>query len=413
MSLRGRFLVLRGLRWLPTGLLLPVLVLFILDRGFSLAQIGVAFAAQAVVVLLLELPTGGLADVIGARRVLAVANLAELASLALLLVAESLTALIAFAALQGLFRALESGPLDAWYVSAALRADPGADIEADMAVGGTVVGVAIASGSLAASGLVIIAPSLGAAPLALPLVFAVVLRFVELAALLSMTDDSTYGAAAGTGFAASVRLVPPVIVGSIRLVLASSVLAGLLGVELLWGMGMVGFETLFPPRLAEVLADPERAAGLLGPVGTAAWLLSAVGSALVPRLSRRLGAAWTGALLRVVQGGTVLGLAVFAGPGALIVAYLATMGVHGAANAVHVGILHANAESSNRTTVLSVNSMAAQLGGGIGGLALGATASSAGIVTAIVIGSILLAAAAPLYLVDAVSRLPGRAGIVS
>lgn len=170
MSLRGRFLVLRGLRWLPTGLLLPVLVLFILDRGFSLAQIGVAFAAQAVVVLLLELPTGGLADVIGARRVLAVANLAELASLALLLVAESLTALIAFAALQGLFRALESGPLDAWYVSAALRADPGADIEADMAVGGTVVGVAIASGSLAASGLVIIAPSLGAAPLALPLV---------------------------------------------------------------------------------------------------------------------------------------------------------------------------------------------------------------------------------------------------
>jgi DHA1 family tetracycline resistance protein-like MFS transporter len=73
-SARRRFLLLRGLRWLPTGLLMPVMVLLLLDRGFSLGQIGLIIAAQGFVVLLLELPTGALADSLGRRRMLFVAS---------------------------------------------------------------------------------------------------------------------------------------------------------------------------------------------------------------------------------------------------------------------------------------------------------------------------------------------------
>jgi len=67
---RRRFLLLRGLRWLPTGLLIPVLVLLLLERGLTLGQIGLVAAAQGLVVMLLELPTGALADALGRRRVL-------------------------------------------------------------------------------------------------------------------------------------------------------------------------------------------------------------------------------------------------------------------------------------------------------------------------------------------------------
>ena len=44
--LRRRLLLLRGLRWLPTGLIIPVLVLLLLDRGLSLGQIGLVTAAR-------------------------------------------------------------------------------------------------------------------------------------------------------------------------------------------------------------------------------------------------------------------------------------------------------------------------------------------------------------------------------
>jgi MFS family permease len=72
---RRRFLLLRALRWFPTGLLIPVLILILLERGLSLAQIGLITAAQGFMVLLLELPTGALSDTLDRRPVLLLATL--------------------------------------------------------------------------------------------------------------------------------------------------------------------------------------------------------------------------------------------------------------------------------------------------------------------------------------------------
>ena len=66
-SARRRYLILIALRWLPTGLLIPVTVLLALSRGLSLTEIGLVFSIQGLVVLALELPTGGLTDALGRR----------------------------------------------------------------------------------------------------------------------------------------------------------------------------------------------------------------------------------------------------------------------------------------------------------------------------------------------------------
>jgi MFS family permease len=142
-TIRRRFLLLRALRFLPTGLLIPVTILLLTERGFSLGQIGLVMAAQGVLVLLLELPTGGLADALGRRPVLLAATVIELSSGILLIFAYSLPLLAIVWALQGVYRALESGPLDAWYVDAALAADPDADIEGGLSAGGAAIGAAI------------------------------------------------------------------------------------------------------------------------------------------------------------------------------------------------------------------------------------------------------------------------------
>jgi DHA1 family tetracycline resistance protein-like MFS transporter len=401
-QVRLRFLLLSGLRWLPTGLLIPVLVLLPLERGLTLAQYGTAAAVQGFVVLLLELPTGGLSDAIGRRPVLVLAGVVGLTSVALLVVADSYLLFMAVYLLQGIYRALDSGPLDAWYVDGALAADPEADIEAGLSRSGVVVGIAIAAGALASGGLIALGPwTLGGwqlSALTVPVLFSFLTQVVSLAAVVLLLHEMR----PARGLAAmrmSLRGVPAAIGSALMLLRRSRVVLALVAVEVFWGFGMVTFEGLMPVRLAEVIGDPDRAAALLGPAGSAAWLASSLGAALVPMLSRRIGAPWTGFALRITQGVTVVGMGLFAGPVGVIAAYLLCYTVHGAANPVHYGLLHRQVDGPYRGSLISLNSMVSQPAGALGAIVLTGVAQSAGVSTALVVGAVVLAVAAPLYLV--------------
>ena len=54
-----------ALRFVPTGMFVTAFVLLMRDRGLSLAEIGIGTAAQGVVMLFLELPSGGLLGRLG------------------------------------------------------------------------------------------------------------------------------------------------------------------------------------------------------------------------------------------------------------------------------------------------------------------------------------------------------------
>ena len=400
---RRRFLLLLALRWLPVGLMIPVTVLLPLDRGLTLAQYGSAAALQGLTVLLLELPTGGLSDAIGRRPVLLLAGIVEITALSLLTVADSVLIFAIFYVLQGVYRALDSGPLEAWYVDHALAADEHADIETGLSRSGVVLGVAIAAGALLTGGLVALDP-FGTA-LDLPVYVALGLQVVSLAAVaLLMTEHRPRQGAAA--LVASVRGVPAAIGGALRLLRRSRIIVALIAVELFWGFGMVAFESLMPVRLAEVLGDPGQASALMGPVGSVAWLASALGAALIPLLSRRIGAPWTGFVLRVLQGVTVVGMALFAGPVGVIAAYLICYTVHGAASPVHNGLLHRQVDGPYRASLLSLNSMVGQPAGALGLVTLTAVASAASLPMALLVGAVVLAVAAPLYLVARGSAPP-------
>jgi DHA1 family tetracycline resistance protein-like MFS transporter len=412
-QVRSRYRILLALRWLPVGLLIPVLVLLPMERGLTIAQIGSAVAVQGFVVLLLELPTGGLADALGRRPVLLVAGVVNLAALALLAAADSVLLLATSYLLQGVFRALDSGPLESWFVDQSLAADPGADIERGLSQGEVACSLAIAGAALASGGLVWLGPvrlgSLGqVSALTVPVLLALVLSLLSTVAvaLLMAEDRPARGKAA---FAASLRGVPVAIGGAVGLARRSRVVQALVAVEFLWSFGMVTFEKLMPVRLSEVTP----AAGpLLGPVSSVAWGASAAGAALVPLLVRRIGAQWAGFTLRIAQGLMVVGMGLFAGPAGVIGAFLLCYAVHGAANPVHSGLLHRQAEGEYRASLLSLNSMVAAPGFSIGAIVLTAVAVHAGTSVAIVAGAVVLALAAPLYLVKStkVFREPSHPG---
>lgn len=397
-EVRRRFLVLVGLRWLSTGLVLPVLVLVMLDRGLSPADVGLVAAMQGALVLLLELPTGGLADAIGRRPVLLTASLFALASYAIFAVAFSPLLFAVAWALQGVYRALESGPLESWFVDAAQADDPDVDIEAALSRSGVVLGLSIAFGSLLSSVLVAIEPIGAIDPLVVPVLVAMAVLAIEMVAIARLVQEQR--PAARPTIAASARRVPTVIHQTLRTVHGSRALVALVVVEALWGFGMPAFELLTPVKLDVVSASPERAAELLGPMQVAGWVVSAAGAAAVPWIARRVGQAGAASFLLATQALFVVVLGLTAGAAGVALAFVAVMATHGGANAAHAGLLHRAVSSPEvRSSVVSVGSLSAMLGGTIGGIALGVVADATTLTSAFVVGAIAIALASPLYLV--------------
>jgi len=394
---RRRYLLLTALRWLPVGLMMPIFVLVPLGRGLTLTEIGVVFAAQGLVVLALELPTGGLSDALGRRPVLLLASVIAIVSMSIFAIAQSAELFLVAMVLQGIYRALDSGPLEAWFVDATLAADPRAEIEHGLGRGSAALSVAIAVGALVSGGLVALHPISGMDPLLLPLLLALGFHVVHLGGVaLLMTEPPR--PRHPEAIAASVRQVPSVIRDGLGLLRSSRVLLALVLVEAFWGFAMVTFESLFPIRLSELVGGTDQAAAIMGPVGSAAWFASAAGAAGIIVVSRRIGVARSAALLRVVQGATVVAMGLIAGIVGVVVAYLACYTAHGASNPMHTTLLHRQVDGPHRTTVLSMNSMVGQPAGALGGIVLAALADATSVSTAMVIGGIILAMAAPLYL---------------
>ena len=267
--------------------------------------------------------------------------------MSLLLVADTVLLLAIVSALQGVFRALDSGPLESWFIDASLVADRDVDIERGLARQNVVICTSIGVGALLGGAL---ASSEGACfgvdPLVLPI--AVGLRRAGRRARRRRHAHARGPPGGGLGRREALHRSGPArgAAGRCGSSAASSLLTALVVAELLWGFGMIAFEMFFPPRLAEVSGGVEEAARLLGPSITAAWVLSGVGAACAPWLVRRFGSGVAGCTLRVVQGGTVVAMGLAAGPAGLIVAYLANYWAHGATAPVHYGMVHRAVEAA-------------------------------------------------------------------
>jgi MFS family permease len=394
-----RFVALSALGWLPTGLTLPVLVILMQDRGLSLGEVGGVTATFGLTVMLCELPTGGLADAAGRRPVLLGSAALDLAALAITATAAGPAAFLAGAVIRGVGRALDSGPLESWFVDAALAIDRDADIERGLGRAGTAIGLALAAGSLASAGLAAGSGVVGVDPLVVPLLAAIAARLVHMVALAHVLAEPRRTRPGA--IAAGISGAPRVVGSTLRLVAGSSALLALVGVEVLWGAGLTGLELLTGPRLVDVLGSASEGVLVFGFASAAGWLASAAGSAAVARGSRaaKSDPVRLAVSLRFAQGAAVGLMAMVGGAAGLVTGYVAFYVVHGGANVVHYGMVHRLVDGAHRTTVLSAHSLAARLGAIPAGAGLGALAGAAGVPAALGIAAALLAAPAPLYVV--------------
>lgn len=358
---RRVFLTLTTTRWLPIGFVVGLGVLWQLERGLTLPQALTASAVMGVAVVALELPTSGFADALGRRPVLVAAAAANVAAVVALLLAHSFAAFVVAALLTGVFRALDSGPLEAWYVDTVHATTPGADVDQDLSRSTSILGLAIAGGALTSGALVAWHPVSSQSALWLPVLLCLVLSIVHLVAILVLLrEPTTHVDATGWSRALdSARATPGVIGSGLRLVRDNPVLRGLVLLEVFWATAMIAMESLTPVRMAELLGGEERAGIVMGPLAAGAWIVFAVGAWICGRVSARWGVARAAILGRVVHSVLTIGLALAVGPIGLVVAHLLAYTGHGMQGPAYSALLHREATAANRATVLSLASMCA------------------------------------------------------
>lgn len=374
-----RFVLLSGLQWLPVGLVAPVMVLLLRSRGLELPVIGAMFALYSAVVVVLELPTGGVADVLGRRRALLFSRFLSVVGLAVMAVAADVLAFGLAIVILATSRALQSGPLEAWYVDAVHAADPEAKVQRGISRGWAVEAVGLAVGAVIGgllpqffSGL----PETGlVGPFSVPFLLASALTVVGLGAVtVLMPEPPRTGARPSIGQV--VRQMPQTVAAGLRLAGRDRTILLVLGATLAFGFALAALEIVAPVQFAQLLGSEASASAAFGALVTLAFLGSATGSAIAPRAASLIGSASrTAALVTVLVSICFVGLTVgppFIAMAALYVGIYLLAGISGP---LSNDLLHLRVNADQRATLLSVRSLIQQLGGLFGSLVVPALAA--------------------------------------
>ncbi len=388
-----RFALISFLSWLPTGLFIPVLVLLLLDKGVSLTAVAALGVAYSVAIIVLELPTGGLADVVGRRPMIVASAAASLVALLLLGLAESILLLVASSLLRGIGRALGSGPVEAWFVDTVqARAEVSeAELSRGLSFGLMASSVALAVGTVAGA----LIPFAFHTSLAVPVLIAAGCDAVRLVVTLFAMPEPKY---APTSLRSVLSGVPAAIATGLRLGVRNVLLIRIL----VTGAGMVAalavIELLTPAWMGELAGSADRGVLAYGIVAAVGFAADASGSGLSMRLTRRLESAravcLVGFSVSVFALVCLAGATAVSGLGGILAAggaYLLMFVGLGIVGGPMGQLLHSQVAAAERATVLSVQSLIGYVGGAVGAVVVGQLAVMTSMAVAFGVAAALLA----------------------
>lgn len=142
-------LLLFGANAFGTGLLAPVLSLVLLSHGATLENLSLCIGIFAVMVVVLELPSGIMADLIGRKRIFLLSACFMIANYVLLMFSGHFLMLAAACAMQGIGRAFSSGSIEALEIETYLREQEGRNLEKINSTMAVIDSVGLALGSIA------------------------------------------------------------------------------------------------------------------------------------------------------------------------------------------------------------------------------------------------------------------------
>ncbi|MCK8432441.1 MFS transporter [Streptomyces sp. D2-8] len=387
---RRRYVTVCALLWLPPGLGMASIVLLLGERGMSLAAIAGLFAAHSLTVAALELPTGGLSDVLGRRPVLALAGALNVVACLLIGLGATAWLLTAGMVLMGVARALASGTAEAWYVDTVQACSgPDAELRTGLARGGSATSAALAAGLLLGGALPWLlglgpdpgtrlseATSGAVLPLSVPLLLGAAVQVVFVCYVLAVLREPPRPPAT---LRSVVRGVPATVMGGLRLGGRDALVRRILISAAAAGSALAAIELLVPGRTVAVTGATGSGAMIYAALSCAGFVCSGLGSHLAPFAARVAGSGERAVLVSLAAGaGGLLLLGVTATSGHPMATGLAVAGFGlfylglGVASPNENELLHRSVSSAGRATALSVQSLAQQLVGALTGLIVGA-----------------------------------------
>ncbi|HEX7001845.1 MAG TPA: MFS transporter [Trueperaceae bacterium] len=418
LTTRQTYYLVTSLTWFGAVLPMAVMVLLAQSRGVGLAEVGLFMGLYSIVVAVLELPSGALADKMGRKNAYIIGGLLNVVARVVFLLAFDLTAFMAFAVVLGASRALTSGALEAWFIDALQQEDRATDLQPELAAAGSYQLVGLALGTLAGGALPTLfsyLPTEGIlTPLAVPLVASIGVQLVAsaLAAIL-IREERPSGASGTEATDAKLRLAEVFshVGQAVSTVVKSPRLRLLLLVDVVIGAVLAGSENLWQPFFATLLPGGDVAAGggtlALGVVLGGSFGVGILGNVVATQLSRAVGKrhALVSAIFQVAQGTAFVFLALsgrfLLATGLFWLTYLTRTGW----SSPHSTLFHREVTPDRRTVLLSAQSLAGFAGAFVGSVALGALAEATSIGTAwIVAGAAVAACALPYLIMDAQDR---------
>ena len=403
-SLQRTYYLILSLFWLATALPMALIVLLAQARGLDLFQVGLLMAIYSLTIVLLEVPTGGLADVIGRKRVAVLAySCTAAASLTLLLAFSFPVFLIAFI-LNGIGRALSSGALEAWFIDAVQAVEPEADLQPILAKAGTFSLLALGSGVLLGSALPYLFEELppdGLAiltPFSVPLLLAGVIHLLTLLSTVGLVRERRPAGGNRNGWSGLAEV--PIMIGmAFRLSRRNPTILLLLGATFASGLAIISLETLWQPHFAGLIGGSAGHSLFFGLVMAGNFMAGMVGNLLATPLNRWLNRRY-GLVCAIFQGirGLVLILLAWqtATPPAVTLFWLVYLNM-GVVNSPHSALLHREIPAGQRSSILSIESLAGYLGAIVGSAGLGYVAEYTSINLAWTIGGAVLMISLSLY----------------
>jgi DHA1 family quinolone resistance protein-like MFS transporter len=400
----------QSMHWFVIGLIFPLMILIILDKGINIFQAGVAVSAYSATTIILELPTGGTADIIGRKRVYMISLLfLFIAGLAFLISWDFITVILAVV-VNGAARALSSGTIDAWFVDEFKREYPDGNLQASLAKAGVFIPVGIGLGSLLGGVLPLISEQLGIAswgfgPYALNLVAFEVMVVIQ-ALLTSVLVVEVFHRDKGAARSISVKGLSQQLSNAMKYGVKNRVVLVLLIAIATLGFGIASVELLWQPRVQEVAGDAMET-WILGVLAAGYFFSSSVGNLLSTPACRLLKNNYPAALA-ILRGAIGLSLLILAWQESILgfaLLYFVMFFFNGVSDSPHATLFNNQIPKKVRSTLLSFQSVMLQLGGLCGSLIIGFIANTYSIPLAWEIAAVVILLSSVTYLILMTARL--------
>lgn len=385
----------QSFHWFIIGLIIPITVLLQQEKGLDLLQIGFTTAVYAGAIFLFELPTGGLSDAIGRKRVYIISLVMFFLSALIILFTRNMEMMVIGFAFFGLGRALSSGSIDAWFVDEFYKIEPEGNLQAAIAKMGIFIPIGLGLGALLGGYLPM---SLGKITSQIPgfdiysgnLIAISVLIIVQFFLTIILVKEQ-FQCNEKSGIWSGFKDFPEIVSTSIQYGMKNHCIFMLLISTLAWGLAISGLELLWQPQVKGILGLNFQP-WICGVISTGFFLASALGNIIITPLCKLLKEDYRKVLVltRILMGTFLMLLVLQEGLPGFIIFYWTLFAFNGMSNSPHAAILNSQVPSEKRSTLLSFESFSMQIGNMIGALIMGFISKNISISVAWLIGALIL-----------------------